>query len=305
MNWWRAHHGISNDSKLAVVALRSGVKKGEVLAVWVTLLDYASQNKPDRGSAAGLDAEQIAIMTDFPLVTVESALASLRERGLIQQDAFLTAWPKRQPARERDDDVSTERVRRFRDKQRHETPESGDETPRNAQRRGEESRGEEKSQNPCAADAAPGTELAVIDRARTAVEEIKQRPSAVWVDDRHDKWYKAYWNHKSRPQSKKAYERALHAIAGNYRALDSVSASRDLYERAARFLLTQVTEDRSRFEGTAEWESRVRLLPATWLNNRRWEDESTPEVHKLTVHQERHQRTLDAMKMLDRMEGIG
>ncbi len=121
MDWWRAHHGISNDSKLCVIALKSKSRKCEVGWVWVIVLDYASQNE-NRGFITGLDDEQISVMADIPVEQVSAIIEQFKQRGLIQQDGMVTTWLKRQPLRERSDDSSTERVRRFRDKQRSETP---------------------------------------------------------------------------------------------------------------------------------------------------------------------------------------
>lgn len=183
-HWWRAHHGISNDSKLAVVALRAGAKRSEVLAVWVVVLDFASQNE-DRGSMAGLDVEQIAVMTEMAESQVSAILGQLTQRGLIQQDGIVAAWAKRQPSRERSDDVSTDRVRRFRDKKRHETPEPPDGTPRNAQRREEESR-EENPLPPSGGGKAADGQLAFdqpgVVRPPVSPEEPRKSEAALAAD---------------------------------------------------------------------------------------------------------------------------
>lgn len=144
MNWWRAHHGISNDMKLALVSVRSAMKRHEVGWVWIILLDYASQNEP-RGSIAGLDSDQIALAADLEPSQVDKILEAMKYRQMIQDDGVLTNWGKRQPKREREDDNSTERVRRFREMKRQNSP---IETPRNHQRRGEESREEKKQHTP-------------------------------------------------------------------------------------------------------------------------------------------------------------
>ncbi len=118
MNWWRAHHGISNDAKLAVVAARAGVKKCEVGWVWVILLDHASQAN-DRGSIADLlaDPDEIMVMSDIPSDVIKKIIDSLRSRGLITENGRLSAWNKRQPVREREEDPTTaERTRRHRER---------------------------------------------------------------------------------------------------------------------------------------------------------------------------------------------
>ena len=58
MEWYRAYHGMPHDLKLKVVAKRSGQPMAHVVAVWVCLLDAASQHR-SRGTVE-VDAEQIA-----------------------------------------------------------------------------------------------------------------------------------------------------------------------------------------------------------------------------------------------------
>lgn len=296
-HWWRAHHGISHDSKLGVVALRSKAKPGEVLAVWVVLLDYASQNEEDRGSTCGLAIEQIALMTGFPEDQVSEIIGQLTQRGLIQQDGVLTAWPKRNPKREREDEGSTERVRRFRDKQRHVTPENTDETPCNAQRREEKSRGEEKSQNLSPIDIGGEGKPTSAVSVRQAAEQSQRRPQKVWYDDQHGLWYSdSYWCRKGKADSRKAYEKAVN------RFVDRDGAN---YNQAALSLRAKAVEDRRRFEGTQDWEWRANLHPATWLNQERWTDEVGPEVHKLTPHQERSRQSHNFSELMEQMRNSG
>lgn len=122
MNWWRAHHGIATDPKYAVVLRhiasqcvtdRLVTTRAEILAVWVWLIDFSSQNEP-RGSIAGVDSAQIAVTLDIPDGTVESIINALSKFGMIT-DNLLKSWDKRQPQRE---DDSAARTRQWRDKKR-------------------------------------------------------------------------------------------------------------------------------------------------------------------------------------------
>ena len=142
MDWWRAHHGISNDVKLAIVASRAKARRCEVGWVWIILLDYASQNEP-RGYITGLDNEQIAVMADLAEDQVSEIIGQLTQRGLIQQDGLVKAWLKRQPARERQDGTSTARSRQRRAKLVHAPPCTTNATPRNTTQHPEEKRLEE------------------------------------------------------------------------------------------------------------------------------------------------------------------
>jgi hypothetical protein len=143
MNWWRAHHGISNDVKIGIAAAKIDATKAEVLGVWIILLDYASQNEQDRGNIAGLEDEEIAAMSGLSEDRARVVVESLRDRKMIQPDGRLTSWDKRQPKRERPDDDSTERVQRLRQTKRHVTPCNAtqrQETPRTEESREEQSR---------------------------------------------------------------------------------------------------------------------------------------------------------------------
>jgi hypothetical protein len=149
MNWWRAYHGLPFDSKLGVVAKRCNARRGDVAAVWVAVLDFASQQE-DRGAVSEIDPEEIAVSYDYDIEYVSQILKALEEKGMIAAGR-LTAWERRQVQREREDD-SIDRVRAYRQRQKKqaqgsETPMSRLVTPRNApeQSRTEQSRTDKSS----------------------------------------------------------------------------------------------------------------------------------------------------------------
>ena len=115
MDWFRAHHGITSDSKWPIIAKISGQKIGDVVAVWIALLEHASQSD-DRGHILGFDTETIDVLYGYEDGTTESIVNALKKKGMIFDD-WITNWGKRQPDRERDDD-SAERVKRFRERQK-------------------------------------------------------------------------------------------------------------------------------------------------------------------------------------------
>ena len=110
MNWYKMYHGAPLDAKLAVIAKRSGLRRGEMLALWVTLLDHASQSSP-RGSVQDIDLEEISVALEFDPVAMESALKALHDKKRISTDGFLTGWNK-------DQALSTPRTRAFRARQK-------------------------------------------------------------------------------------------------------------------------------------------------------------------------------------------
>lgn len=115
--WWRSWHGAPTDHKWPVIAARSGVKVGIVSAIAWALMDYASQ-QPDRGSVVGFDTEEYAVYSGFEEVEITAVIQAMTDKEIIV-NGRLANWDKRQPKRE--DDNSTERVRKFREMKRNET----------------------------------------------------------------------------------------------------------------------------------------------------------------------------------------
>lgn len=112
-SWWRSWHGAPTDAKWLLIASKAKVKPGVVSAIFWALCDYASQNE-ERGSVSGFDRETYAVFSGFDLAQIDSVIAALTEKQLIDGDR-LTAWGKRQPKRE---DDSSDRVTHHREKKR-------------------------------------------------------------------------------------------------------------------------------------------------------------------------------------------
>lgn len=104
--WYKLFSGVTQDKKLAVVSKRAGFRRGEVLAVWLTLLDHASTASP-RGSVAQIDAEEIAALLDCDAAAVQSVLTVLREREMISPEGSIADWHHYQ-------NCSTSRTQAFR-----------------------------------------------------------------------------------------------------------------------------------------------------------------------------------------------
>ncbi len=104
------------------------------------------------------------------------------------------------------------------------------------------------------------------DAPRQVNEAAKPAPiRSNWMEMNHEHWYRnAFWNHVGKEASKKAYGKRIKAL------IDKEGMSADA---AAEFLFQAATDDRKRFEHTPDWEWRVRLNPATWLNGCRWDDQ--------------------------------
>ena len=128
----------------------------------------------------------------------------------------------------------------------------------------------------------------------------RKRPQAVWYREQFGFWYDDhYWNHKGRDVAERAYAKAINRLVDK----DGMG-----YNQAKLFLVAMVKRDRERFEGTDEWDSRQRMLPATWLNKRRWTDEDSPVVNgippaRATATDRRRAETLAGMKVIRGLEG--
>lgn len=123
MEWYRAYHGMPYDPKLQVIAKRTGQPMAMVVAVWVCLLDAASQHA-SRGVIA-IDPEEIAVIQGMELEAVEAIIQALRDKGMIDKNSRLASWDKRQHM------TSTERS------QKHRAGKKQDATSGNAAQRGE------------------------------------------------------------------------------------------------------------------------------------------------------------------------
>ncbi len=95
MGWYKMHHGIPLEAKLAVVAKRAGCRRGEALALWVVLLDHASRAIP-RGSVSNIDLEEIAATLEFDPAAIEPALKAFHDKNMILADGSLAGWEKNQ-----------------------------------------------------------------------------------------------------------------------------------------------------------------------------------------------------------------
>jgi hypothetical protein len=110
ISWYKVLSGMTQDTKLAVVARRAGFRRGEVLAVWMTLLDCASLASP-RGNVRGIDPEEIAATLECDTAAVASVMDALREKKMILPDGRLAGWDK-------NEGTSTPRTRAWRARQK-------------------------------------------------------------------------------------------------------------------------------------------------------------------------------------------
>lgn len=118
IDWFRWHHGTVTDQKFPLIAKRSGASVAEVIAVWACLLEAASMNENERGLIASEpDFESMDCALGMADGKAEAIFHAMTDRGLVDEHRQVTAWPKRQPKREREDSTAAERKRSQRERE--------------------------------------------------------------------------------------------------------------------------------------------------------------------------------------------
>ena len=270
MNWYRVYHGMPSDSKWPIISKKSGQPIGIVVAVWIALLDHASQ-ADTRGDVSTFDCEEIDALYGLKDGTTEAVYTALIDKKLIF-DGHLTAWDRRQPLREDTGSEtamsSTERSRKCRAKQRSATQCNAPQRSatqcnapqrsatqcnapqRQDQIRTDQNRSEERRENTLPPTPSGGTGGGKI-------------PFTEYTSDFND-WYD---NYPSKIGKKPAFEA--------WRSLWSqgLLPPRDDLRNAV---------DRQKNHYGWDWPGREQFAPkpADWLLQRRWEDEcpDTPYV---------------------------
>lgn len=110
--WYRVWSGMQNDPKWRTIARLSQQRIGDVIAVFIHVLDCAS-NATERGRTENLNPEDIASALDLDTSQVEAILAAMQ--GRVLDGVAVAAWEKRQPVRE---DGSAERSKAWREEQK-------------------------------------------------------------------------------------------------------------------------------------------------------------------------------------------
>jgi hypothetical protein len=83
IDWFRWHHGTVNDPKFGLVAKRAKASRGDAIAVWALVLEYASQHA---ASINGLDTSGADELLGLQSGLTERIVGELRARGLLIGD---------------------------------------------------------------------------------------------------------------------------------------------------------------------------------------------------------------------------
>jgi hypothetical protein len=114
--------GIARDARARLPWWRrrfSRLRPTDVKSLWTSLMAFANQSAAgDEGSIVGFSISDWAASDHVPQDEARAIYAELEHRKMIA-DGMLTAWKRRNPARE--DPTSTERGRRFRENKKAKT----------------------------------------------------------------------------------------------------------------------------------------------------------------------------------------
>lgn len=114
MQWFRSYHNLPTDKHWLAIAKRTGLRVGEVAALYWASLDHASQMEP-RGSVHTIDKESLGAFFDIDQASIEDCWDAFCAKGLIEKDR-IASWDKKEGI----GPSSTFRVQAFRDRKRAE-----------------------------------------------------------------------------------------------------------------------------------------------------------------------------------------
>ncbi|MGS4661364.1 hypothetical protein [Citrobacter farmeri] len=295
-SWLRLWHDMPNDPKWRTIARKSSQRISDVIAVYLHVLVNASEsgettcnagetqgnkeelqsNKPERGKVKDLCADDIASALDLETEQVEQILSAMQ--GKVLDGDYVTGWDKRQPLRE---DSSTARVKAFRERKRQEKKlaeagRNGNETTCNA--------GETQGNAPDKdSDTDPEEELkdqnTMSDSNRTGDAPIasekppaQENPDSTPGDEPADvgqadpidtAFEEIFWGAGLRKDAKVKSRSAFRTKFRDWR-----KSTHGTPEAFARMLAEDI---RSRVE--AKQLGFDKLLPTSYLNGERWNDE--------------------------------
>lgn len=236
--WLRLWHDMPTDPKWRTIARLSGQPISLVQAIYLHLLVEASRNVT-RGHAA-VTAEDLASALDVTDEQVEAVLQAMQ--GRVLDGDYITGWEKRQPKREDAGDAGTgaksaaQRKREQRDRDRQKVE---DEQSHDASRKVTPDKEEDKD-----------TEGA---KAPTPIPPKSKTPKC---DPRFEQFWRLYPNRKAKAKAEAAWlklDPTDDLFAALMSALGAQAISPDWTKDAGQFV----------------------PHPATWINQRRWEDEVT------------------------------
>lgn len=278
--WVRLWADMPTDPKFRAIARRSGRPLSEVMSLFIIMMTGADQ---ETGALSGWSDDDAAAAMDVD----ETAVSAIREamQGKVLDGLSLTGWERRQPKRA--DDLSTNRVREWRDRKRAEAQRRDETTVTHASERTETQLQRTETQR-----NAPDTETETDNRnsdpsdLHSCPNPAPKRGRASYPDDFENFW-KAYPTdpNMSKKEAHAAWKRM--APEDRQRATAAVPAFREYCAgkpdyrpvHACRFLTQQ------RYEGFAQTPSsnnQTSAPPEAWMPS----DEELRARYARTTHEQ-------------------
>lgn len=120
MQWIKIYAGTATDPKFRLIARDAGVGTAEALGVWLMILEKASDAE---GDASGFNARLADIAFDLEDGKANAVIAAMQDLGMLD-GMKVTKWETRQSKAE--GSKGYERVKRYREKHRHDNADNGD-----------------------------------------------------------------------------------------------------------------------------------------------------------------------------------
>ena len=244
VDWFRWWHGSVSDPKFGAICVRAKCSLPEVLAVWVALLECASQ-AANRGDISDCPHDEIAWTLRIDVDLVKTICEAMEARGLVSQGRIVS-WERRQPAREdaveEGSKTSTERSREHRERKKTDATQcNADATQCNADATHQIREDKEVNQHPPTPSAKP---------VATKTESASPVGAAGGGSGFAEFWL-SYPKKVGKAEAERKWKNLKPDAGAVLSAVKRQSASEQWRRDGGQFV----------------------PYPATWLHQRRWEDE--------------------------------
>ncbi len=246
VDWFRWWHGSVSDPKFGAICVRAKCSLPEVLSVWVALLECASQ-AASRGDISDCPHDEIAWTLRIDVDLVKTICEAMEARGLVSQGRIVS-WERRQPVREdaveEGSKTSTERSREHRERKKTDATQcNADATQCNADATPQirEDKDKEVNQHPPTPSAIP---VAIKTESTSPV-------GAAGGGSGFAEFWLSYPKKVGKAEAERKWKNLKPDAGAVLSAVKRQSASEQWRRDGGQYIPN----------------------PATWLHQRRWEDE--------------------------------
>lgn len=251
MPWFKWWDGTAADMKFRMVAEDCKLPVACIVGAWAYLLEHASRSV-DRGSIADVDYELMSYTLQIP--DCETVCNAMKRRKLLHENGEITKWEDRQGKREKSEPsgASSERVRRFREKQKQ------------SENKGIAQIGTGNEEGNDETDETVGNGTKRPKKKNREEEDTKPKPTSPSGDDGKavkpfDRFWEAWPNKVAKVEAQKAWA--------------AIKPDADLVDKILAAIEAQKDGDYWRRD-----DGQYIGHPATWLRGGRWLDVVRPYV---------------------------